>query len=127
MTATQEGPVLDYRARLVEALRTIERLQDRLKKANESQKTGDRRPERLDEPIAIVGLGCRLPGGSDSPEAFWRMLRDGVDTTSEFPAERGDASALYDPDPDAPGKAYVTRGAFLGRVDTFEPSVFGIS
>ncbi|KRV49609.1 polyketide synthase [Wenjunlia vitaminophila] len=120
MTTTQSGPAQEYRTRLVEALRTIERLQDRLKKAND-------RPQRLSEPIAIVGLGCRLPGGADSPEAFWRVLRDGVDTTSEFPAERGDASALYDPDPDAPGKAYVIRGAFLGRVDTFEPSVFGIS
>ncbi|GAB2626314.1 hypothetical protein GCM10027168_67580 [Streptomyces capparidis] len=124
MTTTHGGPVQqDYRARLVDALRTIERLQDRLKKA----KAADGAP-RLDEPIAIVGLGCRLPGGADSPEAFWRLLSEGVDATSEFPADRGDASALYDPDPDAPGKTYVTRGGFLGGpVDTFEPSVFGIS
>ncbi|GGO95489.1 type I polyketide synthase [Wenjunlia tyrosinilytica] len=119
MTTTQSGPVQhDYRPQLVEALRTIERLQDRLKNA---------RPQPLNEPIAIVGLGCRLPGGADAPESFWRVLRGGVDTTSEFPPERGDASALYDPDPDAPGKAYVMRGGFLGRVDRFEPSVFGIS
>jgi thioester reductase-like protein len=119
MTTTQRGPVQhDYRPQLVEALRTIERLQDRLK---------NQRPQPLNEPIAIVGLGCRLPGGADAPDSFWRVLRGGVDTTREFPPERGDASVLYDPDPDAPGKAYVIRGGFLGRVDQFEPAVFGIS
>ncbi|MFS8200186.1 thioester reductase domain-containing protein [Streptomyces sp. CWNU-52B] len=109
----------DYRARLVEAVRTIEKLQDRLAK---------NRAGRLDEPIAVIGLGCRLPGGADSPEELWRMLCDGTDTIRDFPADRGDAHALLDPDPEQPGKAYTVRGGFLDeRVDLFEPAVFGIS
>lgn len=108
----------DYRARLVEAVRTIERLQERVR---------NERGGRLDEPIAVVGLGCRLPGGADGPESLWRLLRDGVDASSEFPAERADIAEFADPDPDAAGKAYTLRGGFLGRVDQFEPAVFGIS
>ena len=62
------------------------------------------------EPIAIVGLGCRFPGGADDPEAFWRLLRDGVDADRRSAAERWDVDALYDPDPDAPGKmAHASR------------------
>ncbi|MCZ7416223.1 type I polyketide synthase [Streptomyces sp. WMMC897] len=114
----------DYRARLVDALRTIERLQGRVKDAE--RQAEQRKP--LDEPVAVIGLGCRLPGGADSPEEFWQMLRAGTDTMSEFPADRGDASALYDPDPDTPGHAYVIRGGFLdGKVDRFEPEAFGIT
>nr|WSY56592.1 thioester reductase domain-containing protein [Streptomyces sp. NBC_00886] len=109
----------DYRARLVEAVRTIEKLQDQLAKNRGGQ---------LDEPIAVIGLGCRLPGGADSPEALWRMLCDGTDTIRDFPADRADADALLDPDPEQPGKAYTVRGGFLDeRVDLFEPAVFGIS
>ncbi|MDL2078283.1 thioester reductase domain-containing protein [Streptomyces sp. GXMU-J15] len=109
----------DYRARLVEAVRTIEKLKGELAK---------NRSRPLDEPIAIIGLGCRLPGGANSPDSLWRMLVDGTDTIREFPAERGDAQAVFDADPDQPGKAYVTQGGFLDeRVDLFEPGVFGIS
>ncbi len=82
---------------------------------------------RVAEPVAIIGLGCRLPGGVADPAGYWRLLRDGVDATGEFPAARGGAAAYYDPDPEAPGKAYVTRGGFLDEVDRFEPGVFGIS
>lgn len=121
MTTAQSGTAPgDYRAGLVDALRTIEQLRERINEMGSGA-----RP--LTEPIAVVGLGCRLPGGSRDPESFWRMLSEGVDATGEFPAERGDARALYDPDPDAPGKAYTIRGGFLGRVDRFEPAVFGIS
>ncbi|MBD0838234.1 type I polyketide synthase [Streptomyces sp. TRM68416] len=109
----------DYRAKLVEAVRTIEKLQTQLTKT---------RSRTLDEPIAVIGVGCRLPGGADGPESLWRMLADGTDTIREFPAERGDAQAVFDDDPDQPGKAYVTQGGFLDeRVDLFEPGVFGIS
>jgi acyl transferase domain-containing protein/aryl carrier-like protein len=103
---------------LVEALRRIEQL-------TAAAAAGPR--PRSTEPLAVVGLGCRMPGGASDPEAFWELLRDGVDATGEFPAARADASRLYDPDPEAPGKAYVTRGGFLDEVDRFEPGVFGIS
>ena len=62
------------------------------------------------EPIAIVGLGCRFPGGGSSPQAFWQLLKDGVDAVSEVPADRWDGEALYDVDPEAPGKS-STRAA----------------
>ena len=56
------------------------------------------------EPIAVIGLGCRVPGGGDDADSFWRLLRDGVDAIGEVPADRWDIDALYDPDPDAPGQ-----------------------
>ncbi|HEY5834147.1 type I polyketide synthase, partial [Streptomyces sp.] len=121
MTTARPGAAPgDYRAGLLDALRTIEQLRGRIKELDSGARA-------LAEPIAVVGLSCRLPGGAQDPEAYWRMLGDGVDATGEFPAERADARALYDPDPDAPGKAYTIRGGFLGRVDRFEPAVFGIS
>src|SRR6267142_2249316 len=79
------------------------------------------------EPIAIIGMACRFPGGADSPAAFWRLLRDGVDATSEVPKDRWDVDAYYDPDPDVPGKISSRRGAFLGEVDGFDAHFFGIS
>ena len=77
------------------------------------------------EPIAVIGLGCRFPG-ADGPDAFWRLLRDGVDAVGEVPAERWDADALYDAD-GAPGKMTTRWGAFLDGVDRFDPHFFGIS
>ncbi|HEV2147242.1 MAG TPA: polyketide synthase, partial [Longimicrobiaceae bacterium] len=79
------------------------------------------------EPIAVVGMGCRFPGGADSPAAFWRLLRDGVDAVRTVPADRWDADAWYHPDPDAPGKAYVRAGGFLDDVRGFDAGFFGIA
>ncbi|HXA48686.1 MAG TPA: beta-ketoacyl synthase N-terminal-like domain-containing protein, partial [Candidatus Acidoferrum sp.] len=79
------------------------------------------------EPIAIIGMGCRFPGGADSPAALWRMLHDGVDFIREVPPERWDVNAFYDPDPDAPGKMYCKDGAFLSGIDQFDADFFGIS
>ena len=80
------------------------------------------------EPIAIIGMGCRLPGGADNPEAFWQLLCDGVDTISEVPKERWNIDQFYDPDPDAKGKMYTRYGGFLKEaVDQFDPQFFGIS
>src|SRR5439155_25604658 len=61
------------------------------------------------EPIAIVGMACRFPGGIDTPEDYWRLLADGVDAITEVPADRWDVDAYYDPDPDAAGKVYTRR------------------
>lgn len=79
------------------------------------------------EPIAIIGMGCRFPGGASSPLAFWELLRDGVDAIAEVPKDRWDVESYYDPDPDAPGKMYTREGGFLDRVDNFNPQFFGIS
>ena len=78
------------------------------------------------EPIAIVGMGCRLPGGADSPDAYWALLRDGVDAVGPIPRQRWDVGAVYDPDPAAPGKTSATQGGFLDSVDTFDAGYFGI-
>ncbi|MBM4314370.1 MAG: 6-deoxyerythronolide-B synthase, partial [Deltaproteobacteria bacterium] len=64
-------------------------------------------------PLAIVGMGCRFPGGADSPEAFWRLLQHGTDAITEVPKDRWDKDAYYDPDPAAPGKICTRSGGFL--------------
>ena len=79
------------------------------------------------EPIAVVGLGCRFPGGAVDPPSFWRLLEGGQDAVRELPQDRWAADALYDPDPEAAGKMYTRYGAFLDRVDRFEPQFFDIS
>ncbi|NEO77944.1 beta-ketoacyl synthase N-terminal-like domain-containing protein [Moorena sp. SIO4G3] len=78
------------------------------------------------EPIAIIGIGCRLPGAK-TPEAFWQLLRNGVDAITEVPPERWDIDTFYDPSPATSGKMYTRWGGFLEQVDRFEPSFFGIS
>ena len=82
--------------------------------------------EAKNEPIAIIGIGCRFPGAND-PAAFWQLLRDGVDAIREVPADRFDQHAFYDPDPATPGKMNTRWGGFLGQVDQFDPHFFGIS
>ncbi|MFC0105720.1 type I polyketide synthase [Kibdelosporangium aridum subsp. largum] len=85
------------------------------------------RQERT-EPIAIVGLGCRLPGGADTPEQLWSVLAEGRDVISGFPTDRGwDLDALYDADPDRRGVSYVREGGFLTGAGDFDPAFFGIS
>lgn len=77
--------------------------------------------------VCVVGLGCRFPGGANSPELFWRNLVAGVDAAVDVPADRWDAAAYFDPDPAAPMKSYTTRGGFLDDIAGFDAEFFGIS
>ena len=79
------------------------------------------------EPIAIVGMGCRFPGGVHGPDAFWRLLAESQDAITEIPSDRWDVDRLYDPDPEAPGRIATRRGGFLSEVDKFDAPFFGIS
>ncbi|MFI9496174.1 type I polyketide synthase, partial [Streptomyces halstedii] len=85
-------------------------------------------PAPDDEPIAIVSMACRFPGGIGTPEDLWRLLADGGDAVSDFPTDRGwDTEALYDPDPDHPGTSTTRRGGFLHDAADFDAEFFGIS
>jgi epothilone polyketide synthase D len=81
----------------------------------------------LDEPIAIVGASCRLPGGGDDLEGYWNLLAQGGIAACEVPSVRWDPAVWYDPNPDAPNRTYVTKGGFLKEVENFDPTVFRIS
>jgi acyl transferase domain-containing protein len=82
---------------------------------------------RYREPVAIVGIGLRLPGGASDLSSFWQLLVDGKDVISEVPADRWDRDAYFDPNPDRPGKMNVRNGGFVDGVDQFDAEFFGIS
>ncbi len=80
-----------------------------------------------EEPIAVVGMGCRLPGQVADPDSFWQLLTEGLDVVTEVPATRWLIDDFYDPVPDTPGKTNTRCGAFLTAVELFDPQFFGIS
>jgi len=112
---------------------TIDHLSEHLAASDKSEAaTAHRNGQRVektvaaDEPIAVVGIGCRFPG-ANGPAGFWRLLCDGVDAIRDVPADRWDAQAFYDSDPGAPGKMNTRWGGFLDGVDQFDPQFFGIA
>ncbi|MBM5808225.1 MAG: acyltransferase domain-containing protein, partial [Cyanobacteria bacterium M_surface_9_m1_291] len=79
------------------------------------------------EPIAIIGIGCRLPGGANSAQAFWQLLREGRSAISEVPSERWDLATHFDADPQTPLHQHVRHGGFVDGIDQFDAAFFGIS
>jgi len=104
--------------------------QEALKKASSAIDLLIAENERLKrrEPIAIIGMGCRLPGGANSPREYWRLLSEGRDAISPIPPERWTAASFFSEDPEASGKMYVAEGGFLDLSPyDFDPRFFGIS
>ncbi len=79
------------------------------------------------EPIAIIGMSCRFPGGANSPESFWELLKNGVDAITEVPHDRWNIDEYYDPDPEKPGKMSSRWGGFIRDVELFDAHFFGIA
>ncbi len=101
---------------LKRAFIALEEMQKKLKALESKQ----------NEPIAIIGLGCRFPG-ANNPDEFWNLLENGVDAIREVPKDRWDIDEYYDPTPGTPGKMYTRDGGFIENVDKFDPNFFGIS
>ncbi|MEO0836251.1 MAG: type I polyketide synthase, partial [Cyanobacteria bacterium J06642_3] len=107
----------DYKVLMQKALSEIKDLRAQLQQEKDKNQ----------EPIAIIGIGCRFPGGANSPEEFWELLANGVDAISEVPSDRWNSEDHYDANPVTPGKMYVRHGGFVSGLKEFDAEFFGIS
>ena len=119
--------VAEPMTKIDQRLEQLSPLQRAMFALKETQDRLDALQRRQTEPIAIVGMACRFPGGADDPEAFWQLLRDGVNAVREIPAERWDVDEFYDSDPQAPGKMNTRWGGFIDGIEYFDNHFFGIS
>lgn len=117
MSASESATAGTELSPLQRALLSLDRMQSKLAAAENA----------LHEPIAILGMGCRFPGGVENPGDLWRLLLDGRDAVTEVPADRWNIDDFYDPDPDAPGKMWVRSAGFIDDVAGFDPMFFGIA
>ncbi|WBB60937.1 SDR family NAD(P)-dependent oxidoreductase [Streptomyces sp. WMMC500] len=109
-----------------------EKLRDYLKAVTADLRQTRQRLESLEErdhePIAVIGMACRYPGGAVSPDALWEVVSAGGDAIGEFPADRGwDLESVFDADPDRAGTSYARRGGFLYDLPEFDAGLFGVS
>ncbi|MEU6278552.1 SDR family NAD(P)-dependent oxidoreductase [Streptomyces populi] len=120
--------VFDYPTPTALARKLLEDLVGTEQQTGQEQRPVAARAAGEDDPIVIVAMGCRFPGGVDGPEQLWRVVADGVDVIGGFPEDRGwDLEGIYDPDPEHLGTSYAKNGAFLDTATRFDAGFFGIS
>jgi len=108
---------MENRNLMQDALQQLRDLRSKLKAVNDAKT----------EPIAIVGMGCRFPGGVENPDDFWQLLSQGIDAITEIPKDRFNIDKFYHPEPGVPGKIYSRHGGFIGHLQEFDADFFGIS
>src|SRR5687767_10376592 len=97
-----------------------------MSKQSSSNQLPEGQPTIVKEPIAIIGIGCRFPGNTNSPEDFWNGLKNGMDAITDVPQDRWRIDAFYDPNPNKAGKIKSAKGGFINDVDKFDADFFDI-
>jgi len=118
---------MDYKALLKDALIRLDAMQAEIEFERQASAEARQLYSQFHEPVAVIGMGCRLPGGVKDPAGYWQLLVEGRDTSGEVPASRWDVNAYYDPDPAAPAKIYTRKGSFIDNPELFDPQFFNIS
>ncbi len=121
----EKSVTTDNRALLAKALVELKKSQARIRELEKAAQNGVQ-PVGEKEPVAVVGLACRFPGGADTPEKLWSLLREGCNTAIEVPESRWNIDDYYDPEPGKPGRMYTRRGYFIDDVAGFDREFFNI-